>query len=270
MKTYLIGVGGATCSGKTTLAKHLQKCLPGSFIVHQDDFAPPVEHIPFREDLGIQDWDDPEGAIDWPRMRAAVDHVKKTGKLPEEHKSHHDINSNTEFPLPAAMTEFWKERFTEAMQKHSAELGNENEIINWAIMDGFLLYYDKDIREGTDVRLMLRVPHTVLKARRDARKAYMTAEGSWWQDPPNYWEQIVYPAYVKAHKDIFTDNDVENGKLIPEVSCQIILLEANQLGMPELLNAVCHSILAFLGPEAVDFVGAETPAATSPVMSDEE
>ena len=76
-------------------------------------------------------------------MRAAVDHVKKTGKLPEAHKSHHDINSNAEFLLPTAMTEFWKERFTEAMQRHSAELGNENEVINWAILDGFLLYYDK-------------------------------------------------------------------------------------------------------------------------------
>lgn len=63
---------------------------------------------------------------------------------------------------------------------------------------------------------------------------------------------------------------MENGKLIPEVSSQIILLEANQMGMPELLNAVCRSILEFLGPEAVDFVGTETPAATSPVMSDEE
>lgn len=27
---------GATCSGKTTLAKHLRNCLQGSFIIHQD------------------------------------------------------------------------------------------------------------------------------------------------------------------------------------------------------------------------------------------
>jgi len=40
VKVVLIGVGGATCSGKTTLAKHLRQILPGSFIIHQDDFAP--------------------------------------------------------------------------------------------------------------------------------------------------------------------------------------------------------------------------------------
>lgn len=31
------------------------------------------------------------------------------------------------------------------------------------------------IREGIDVRFLLRVPQAVLKTRRDARKAYMTA-----------------------------------------------------------------------------------------------
>jgi len=108
------------------------------------------------------DWDDPEGAIDWPRMRAAIDHVRKTGKLPEEHKSHHDINSNAEFLLPAAMTEFWKERFTEAMQRHSAELGNENEVINWAIMDGFLLYYDKVGSRRTPCSYDSRISSNVL------------------------------------------------------------------------------------------------------------
>lgn len=39
-KAILIAVGGATCSGKTTLAKKLQKALPNNFIIHQDDFAP--------------------------------------------------------------------------------------------------------------------------------------------------------------------------------------------------------------------------------------
>jgi nicotinamide/nicotinate riboside kinase len=35
-RVVLVGVGGATCSGKTTLAKHLREILPDSFIIHQD------------------------------------------------------------------------------------------------------------------------------------------------------------------------------------------------------------------------------------------
>jgi len=37
-------------------------------------------------------------------------------------------------------------------------------------------------------------------------------EGSLWRDPPHYWEQIVWPAYVEAHKDILADGDIEHGQ----------------------------------------------------------
>lgn len=34
---------------------------------------------------GIQDWDDPDGAIDWPRFTSELRNVAKTGTLPEGH-----------------------------------------------------------------------------------------------------------------------------------------------------------------------------------------
>lgn len=33
-------------------------------------------------------------------------------------------------------------------------------------------------------------------------------------DPPHYFERVVYPAYVEAHKHLFADEDVENGPLV--------------------------------------------------------
>lgn len=73
-------------------------------------------------------------------MRSALDHVKKTGKLPDSHYSHDHLNAQVEVPLPPGMTEFWQERFSEAIQKRRSE---NNEEIHWAILDGFLLYYDQ-------------------------------------------------------------------------------------------------------------------------------
>ena len=41
-------------------------------------------------------------------------------------------------------------------------------------------------------------------------------EGSFWEDPPGYWDDIVWPAYLKAHRKMFQNNDVENGQpLVP-------------------------------------------------------
>ncbi|KAF8322264.1 P-loop containing nucleoside triphosphate hydrolase protein [Clavulina sp. PMI_390] len=286
---YLVGVGGATCSGKTTLAKHIHRILGDkSYIVHQDDFAPPVDLVPMNEEFGVQDWDDPPGAIDWPRMRAAVDTIKATGKLPDGHTSHDHLNAQIEVPLPPGMVEFWQERFLEVMQKRRESTGSTEEI-TWAILDGFLLFYDQHVSDAMDVRIMLRVPEAELIARRNARPGYTTAaqtdpEGLIWKDPPHYWERIVYPAYVKAHSHLFIDGDVEKGEIKPELAAAplsashgaaqnvrgIRMLEAHEMSMAELVDATCRSMLRLLGGEAEDLVGTETPAFPSPVLSDAE
>jgi nicotinamide/nicotinate riboside kinase len=85
-----------------------------------------------------------------------------------------------------------------------------------------------------DIKLFLRVPSNILKSRREERQTYVlqsksllsrsplkadpndAAAGGVWTDPPNYFEQIVYPAYVKAHEHIFENGDVENGKVKSE------------------------------------------------------
>ncbi len=83
-RIIVVGVGGATCSGKTTLAKHLLQILnqtPNSssddgeakkvtghgikdaFILHQDDFAPPEASLPVNKEFGVTDWDHPPTAV---------------------------------------------------------------------------------------------------------------------------------------------------------------------------------------------------------------
>lgn len=69
-------------------------------------------------------------------------------------------------------------------------------------------------------------------------------EGSLWKDPPNYWEQIVYPAYVEAHQGLFEGGDVEHGK--PKSSSEstprvddLFLIEGTEIGMAEMLDRCC-------------------------------
>lgn len=64
------------------------------------------------------------------------------------------------------------------------------------------------------------------------------AEGALWQDPPGYWEDIVYPAYLDAHKDIFVDGDVERGPLTSTVG-GLILIEGLELSMSDAVERCC-------------------------------
>lgn len=71
-------------------------------------------------------------------------------------------------------------------------------------------------------------------------------EGALWRDPPGYWEDIVWPAYVEAHKDLFVDGDVENGQLSPKKVPNLVLLETLQMSMSEAVEKSCDVIRAFL------------------------
>lgn len=54
MKRFVIGIGGVTNGGKTTLAKSLQKHLPNCSVISQDDFFKPESEIDIDENGFLQ------------------------------------------------------------------------------------------------------------------------------------------------------------------------------------------------------------------------
>ncbi|KAG2015833.1 hypothetical protein CC2G_009066 [Coprinopsis cinerea AmutBmut pab1-1] len=243
VRVVLIGVGGATCSGKTTLAKHLNRILPDSVIIHQDDFAPPMEQVPIHPIHNVQDWDAPAGAISWDRLIDSLHVIKSTGKLPEDHRSHDHLNLQKDIPVDSESADRWREKFRLIQQR---VVGEKHEKLVFGILDGFLLYWHPKVVEQLDVRIMLRVPHDVLKQRRHERHGYHTAEGALWRDPPGYWEDIVYPAYIEAHRELFTEGDVEHGQLTGNKVEGLVMLETLNMSMTEAVERSCSTITTFL------------------------
>lgn len=43
-------------------------------------------------------------------------------------------------------------------------------------------------------------------------------EGGLWRDPPGYFDDIVYPAYVRANKNLFEGSDIEKGAALTPVT----------------------------------------------------
>lgn len=55
----IVGIGGATCSGKTTVANELHKRIPDSVLIHQDQYYYPMgsEKLEYIEELKHYNWD---------------------------------------------------------------------------------------------------------------------------------------------------------------------------------------------------------------------
>lgn len=74
----VIGIGGCSRSGKTTLAELIKNCYSAdkTIIIHQDDFIPPTELIPTIN--GHIDWECPQ-SIDFEAYNKAI--VEASGKF---------------------------------------------------------------------------------------------------------------------------------------------------------------------------------------------
>jgi len=67
-------------------------------------------------------------------------------------------------------------------------------------------------------------------------------DGSVWRDPPQYWEHIVWPAYVSAHKHMFESGDVESGKPTRDAVHGMLILENEKLTTTDVVNQCCEEI----------------------------
>ncbi|KAK9447894.1 P-loop containing nucleoside triphosphate hydrolase protein [Limtongia smithiae] len=213
-RVLVVGVSGPSSSGKSTLTRLMRDVLPRAtttpprraLILYEDDFYKPEVDIPVVD--GVQDWDCPE-AIDYAGLRAAVAHVRACGTVSAavEEQSKEDRNELGKPPLETAAA---RALATRILGDGAGAVLEETLV---CLVDGFLLFNDPELVKLLDVKLLLRAPYAKLKQRREARNGYATIEG-FWVDPPGYFDDIVWPGYVRAHRDLFVGGDMD-GPLAP-------------------------------------------------------
>lgn len=99
----VVGISGASCTGKTTLTKLLKATYPWASVIHQDQYYYPNDpkyHV-YLPDVKGFNWDI-KSAVDFAKMEKAIEKVLRkepTEKLdhcvpPTNDASLHDDNSN--------------------------------------------------------------------------------------------------------------------------------------------------------------------------------
>ena len=209
---FLMGIGGCSSSGKTTIAKITADLLPNAILIHQDDFFKHDEEIPVNEKYGIQDWDSPD-ALDLELFNSELEVVKRTGMVASEliHNDNVDDTRKFESELSYEVLQRLRDRYSLGLSSSSSSSNNNGRRI--VIVDGFMLYNDPRIRSKFDLKLLIRAPYETLKRRRQARPGYKTLD-SYWVDPPYYFDEFVYRSYKDTHGELFVNGNVE-GELDP-------------------------------------------------------
>jgi nicotinamide/nicotinate riboside kinase len=117
--------------------------------------------------------------------------------------------------------------------------------------------------------LFLQPPSAAAQPKHCRYRGQMNSEGAFWKDPPGYFEQLVYPAYLDAHRSMFTvrdlllpfsikaalrsngqDGDIEGGSpLLPG----LVLIEPLRMSMDDIVSRCCGELVSVLhGPVATE------------------
>jgi nicotinamide/nicotinate riboside kinase len=112
--------------------------------------------------------------------------------------------------------------------------------------------------------VLLRAPHDVLRQRRHEREYHYIGEHPLiktlpkitnvlplgvrpdpevriWRDPPYYWGQITWPAYVEAHKHVFENGNWESGASSDNIE-DLMIIDELEIGMTHAVNEVCEKL----------------------------
>ncbi|XP_051826803.1 nicotinamide riboside kinase 2-like isoform X1 [Antechinus flavipes] len=163
---YIIGIGGMTNGGKTTLTNRLIKTLPNCYVIHQDDFYKPQDQIELGED-GFKQWDMLE-SLD---MEAMLNTVLEWLNNPMKFARTHGIN----------------------IQQNSQESNSDDTHI--LILEGFLLYSYKSLLDLYSRRYFLAVPYEECKRRRSTCNYKVP-------DPPGLFDGHIWPMYQKYRQEM--------------------------------------------------------------------
>ncbi|XP_069687897.1 nicotinamide riboside kinase 1 [Periplaneta americana] len=195
----IIGVSGATCSGKSTLAKSLHNALPGSLLICQDDFFLPLdsELHTFIPNLKHFNWEI-MSSLDMEKMHSTVENILSTNNAKSVLLN--DLKDAVGKVLGSSLTndETEQGKLDPISQLKSSRPSDQTALsIRILIIEGFLIFNDKKLSEMCRLKYFMTLSREQCWARRSVRT----------YDPPDvpgYFDQCVWPEYEKHRDQVFT------------------------------------------------------------------
>ncbi|XP_028822694.1 nicotinamide riboside kinase 1-like isoform X3 [Denticeps clupeoides] len=164
-KRLVVGVGGVTNGGKSTLSMALQQRLANSCVIAQDSYFKDESELP-EDDRGFKHYD----------TLQALRMDKMMG----------DVESWFEDP-PAFMA-------SRGLKISHPAAADQQEVFI-LIVEGFLIFNHGPLNALMDLRYFLHIPYDVCRERRSSR-AYDPP------DPPGFFEGYVWPMFLKNRAEM--------------------------------------------------------------------
>ncbi|KAJ2964239.1 hypothetical protein NQZ79_g800 [Umbelopsis isabellina] len=187
--------------------------------------------MPVDPDTGLENWDCPD-SFDPIKMHNSLRYTRThDGSLPKDHPTGEE--NNTHDGSLSVSQEF--------LNKLKAMIPNEiDQNSRFVITDGILLFWDPLIYKEFDSSIFIHASRATLKQRREARQGYVTQEG-YWIDPPGYFDDLVWPQYVKWNAHLFPNGDAKG--IDHEQIKDLVVMESDNSSIEQLATNAVKTII---------------------------
>lgn len=179
IKWFIIGISGATCGGKTTIANKLSSIFPNSRVINQDSYFLPVDDdrhvwIPELNHINF----DILTSLDMDKMHSDIKDIILD--------STYQVNDTpTSIPCTNCAPPS-KEQIVKAVTDKK---------INFLILEGFCIFYHKPIESLCNLKYFVTLNKEECYRRR-IQRVYEPP------DCPGYFEHCVWPEYLRQLDDV--------------------------------------------------------------------
>ncbi|KAL6054339.1 ribosylnicotinamide kinase [Balamuthia mandrillaris] len=188
---WVVGIAGASSSGKTTLSKSLAKAF-----FHEEEEAK-AQQQQQQEKFRREGW-----TTTWLSLDSFY---KDYQDIPQQRTTSGRLVYN--FDSPRSID--WP-RFISAVRARSESLGLLSSHPKFLFVEGLLLYHSKETRDLFDIKLFLRIrPETSFQRRLQRREEA-------WQEVPDeeetfgeYFEEVLWPEYEANNRHVLMREDEE-------------------------------------------------------------
>lgn len=186
----ILGISGATCSGKSSVAKQIHSLFTNSVLLHQDDYfhdaasdkhtrIPELNHINF-EILSSLDMEAFKNRIHMVLQSGDGEHDAEGRRVDLESRFRETYQSGEIVPANECLL---------------GKIQNLKYVPNILILEGFLLYNDEDIHNLCDIKTYFTLDRATCWERRKTR-VYDPP------DVPGYFDEYVWPTYITHYDEV--------------------------------------------------------------------
>jgi len=192
-----VGLGGGSCTGKTSIARKLLDLLPNCVVLHQDSYYR-------KEDEPGHVLHPGTNCIDWEVLQAFhMDRMVSDSRAAvAAYHSRADPKPSATTPSITSLPPAAPSTSLASLPPNLVSALDRVSHLPLLLIEGICVLNEPRLAEICNLKFFLEIDETTCRTRRQERGEWGEEDSDCWSETPEYFRQVAWPGYVSNREGI--------------------------------------------------------------------